>query len=209
MRGSTLFSDLGPAGDVYGFESWAVSGSESQVGTSYTTAALFTASGTGALPVTGIDLAVTEAIVSGGQPAQSYTFYASLWTDSAGLPGAEVPGAYWSLSTTLPDASCCALVFVTNIMGVTLTGGQQYFMVLGPLSITDNSATEWAWNSQGATGVVLGSEDGGSTWTLGGSGNTLGAFDVLSTPEPATWPVLLALAGAGLWWWRLRQRSAA
>ena len=33
--------------------------------------------------------------------------------------------------------SCCSLVSVTGITGVTLNGGQQYFMMLGPLSLSD------------------------------------------------------------------------
>jgi hypothetical protein len=70
---------------------------------------------------------------------------------------------------------------------VSLIGGQQYFMVLGPLSLSDNSNNEWSNNNQSVTGLVFGSNNGGSTWTSGGT-NALGAFDVLSgtTSAPAT-----------------------
>lgn len=131
MRGGTLFSDLGPAG-AYGGEGWTISGSTSQVTISYTVASLFTVEGTGALPVAGIDLAVSQDIPLGGQPAQSHTFYASIWTDDSGVPGTEVAGAYWSLSTSVQGLGCsglysnCPLVSITDITGVSLTGGQQY-----------------------------------------------------------------------------------
>ena len=205
MRGSTLFSDLGPAGNVYGAGGWSVAGAESSPGGSMTTAGLFTVSGTGSLPVTGVDLAVANV---GGL---ENTFYASIWTDNGGLPGVEVAGAYWDLSTSASYSSCCDLVSITGIAGVTLTGGQQYFMILGPLSISDYSDNAWYWNNQGVDGLILRSTNtqAGGAWMSYGTGNPLGAFDVTSnasTPEPATWPMLLGLAGAGLWQ-RLRKRS--
>lgn len=199
MRGSTLFSDLGPAGSVYSASSGYFVLGAGVDGTSNTLADLFTVSGSGTLPVTGIDLAVSETF-------GLHTFYASIWTDSGGLPGAQVAGAYWSLSAGAEDSFCCALTSITGIAGVTLTGGQQYFMVIGPLSLSDSSETVWNGNSQGVTGLGLYSSDGGTTWNSNGAGSTLGAFDITSTPEPVTCPILLGLAGAGLWQ-RLRKRS--
>ncbi len=81
-------------------------------------------------------------------------------------------------------------------------------MILGPLSAADNSADLWEWNSQGVTGTVLDSENGGFNWSSNGASATLGAFDITSTPEPATWPALIGLASVCLWQ-RLRKRSAA
>lgn len=204
MRGSTLFSDLGPAGNIYSASSGYFVLGGGVDGTSNTLANLFTVSGSGTLPVTGVDLAVSETF-------GLHTFCASIWTDSGGLPGAQVAGAYWSLSADAEDSFCCALTSITGITGVTLTGGQQYFMVLGPLSLSDSSETVWNGNSQGVTGLELYSSDGGTTWSSYGTGSALGAFDVTSntaSPEPATWPILLALAGAGLWL-RFRKRSVA
>jgi hypothetical protein len=77
-----------------------------------------------------------------------------------------------------------------------LVGGQQYFMILGPLSLSDASANVWYLNNQGVTGLNLLSDNGGVTWVT--NSNPLyqipGAFDVLSTPEPGS----LLLLGTGL-----------
>jgi hypothetical protein len=185
----TLFSDMGPSGSVYDCcDGWTVSGSENIVGTSYTSANLFTVAGSGSLAVSQIDLAVGNA---GGVN----TFYATIWTDNAGAPGSQVAGAYWNpLSTTTSFGSCCGLVSVTGITGVDLTGGQQYFMILGPLSTSDNSWNAWNENNQGINGDVQNSTNGGATWNEEGS-NTTGAFDILSaTPESGS----LLLLGTGL-----------
>jgi PEP-CTERM motif len=153
---------------------------------------LFTVAGSGSLSVGQVDLAVNNANGS------LDTFYATIWTDNAGLPGGEVAGAYWSLSTSTTFGSCCGLVSVTGIDGVSLTGGQQYFMILGPLSLSDDSFNPWMVNNQNVAGLGLYSNNGGSTWVddPGGESQLLGAFDVLgsSAPEPGS----LLLLGAGL-----------
>ena len=77
----TLFSDLGPPGNVYNCCSgWTVSGS-GLIGTSFTAANLFTITGTPNESIDTIDLAV-------GYAGGTNTFFASIWTDNAGLPGA-------------------------------------------------------------------------------------------------------------------------
>lgn len=190
-----LFTDLGPPASAYGSGGWTLGGSIAPGigGSSYTAANQFTVAGSGSFSVTQIDLAV------GNVGDTLDTFYASIWTDDAGLPGAEVTGAYWSLFTTAPSTSCCSLVSETGITGVNLIGGQQYFMILGPLSLSDASWNVWLQNTQSVTGLDLYSNDGGSTWSSNGSDAMLGAFDIIggatsSTPEPCT----LLLFGTGL-----------
>ena len=189
--GNILFSDLAPCSSPYDTTfAWAVSGSGPCCSSgSFTSADLFTVAGSGSEAVGQIDLAV------GTGTAVLNTFYASIWTDDSGSPGSELPGAYWSGSTTSYYPDCCSLFSITGISGVTLTGGQQYFLVLGPLNVTDNSLIFWYENTQGITGDEQYSNNGGTTWSDNGT-RTLGAFDVRGVPEPGSVPLLIAgLAG--------------
>lgn len=177
---TVLFSDVPPSAITYSYGGWEVQGSGCCV-VSITQASLFTVAGTGSEPVSEIDLAVFYDI----QPS---SFYASIWTNNSGIPGTQVPGAYWTLSSNTQDDVdlCCAPVSITGISGVTLTGGTSYFMVLGPVSLTDNSHNFWAQSIFGV-GLQLESLNGGS-W-LSSDGSERGAFDVLSgtsvgVPEP-------------------------
>jgi hypothetical protein len=95
--GSILFSDLGPAGNVYNDSRGIdLAGSGSFIGGSNLDASQFAVAGSGSLPVTQIDLAVAN------DEHTLDTFYASIWTDNAGVPGVQVLGAYWSLAATTP-----------------------------------------------------------------------------------------------------------
>ena len=177
-----VFSDLGPADNVYDCcDGWTVSGSGT-IGDSYTSANLFTVAGSGSFSVTEIDLAV-------GDITTPDTFYAGIWTDTDGAPGTQLADAYWSpLYATTIFGNCCGLVSITGITGVDLNGGQQYFMILGPLSTSDDSWNAWNQNTQGVNGDVQYSLNGGVTWTDYGS-STLGTFDVLGNatiPEPGS-----------------------
>jgi hypothetical protein len=202
--GACLSSLPVAAGAIYNCCSgFAVTGSNSSFGTGETWAMMFTVAGSGSEAVGQIDIAVDQ-VFNGPN-----TFYASIWSDNSGEPGVQVSGAYWSLlSTTSNPGGCCAEVSVTDISGVTLTGGQRYFMVLGPLSVTDSSSNYWHYNNQLVYGDRQVSFDGGITWTDEGPFNTLAAFDVLApdpfvlfsdlgsaVPEPSS--LLLLGSGAG------------
>jgi hypothetical protein len=146
----------------------------------------FAANGSGLQAVSQIDLAIAK--VSGPN-----TFYASLWTNVGGTPGTQVANAFWNnLSTNILLSTCCDLVTIGGISGVTLAGGQQYYLILGPVNINDASLNFFDLNSTGASGTVLYMTAGGA-WTVDSS-HTLGAFDVLSTPEPSS----ILLLGTGL-----------
>jgi hypothetical protein len=156
MAASTLFSDLGLPGNQYSCcTGWAVSGAASDIGF-ITDANLFTVGGNGNFDVTQIDVGI-------GWQDPPPTFYASIWTDNAGLPGSQVAGAFWSPLTTITEAGVCpptcpgsydggGFVTISGISGVSLTGGQSYFMILGPLNLSDTSFNSWNWNSTGAPG---------------------------------------------------------
>lgn len=188
MAGATLFSDLGPPGNLYQCcIGWTVAGSGT-LGTSFTAANLFTVSGSGNFNVTQIDLGTNY--ITG-----TNTFYASIWTDSSGVPGSQVAGAYWG---SLVAVACCGLVTIP-VSGVSLTGGQSYFMVLGPMNLIDTTWESWNWNNQSINGLDLYSNDGGTTWNSNGTGNPLGAFDVLGNPSGTTpEPSSVLLFGTGL-----------
>jgi hypothetical protein len=165
----TFFSNLGPPGNVYNCcAGWVVSGS-GYVGTSYTQASLFTSQGTG--NVSEIDLGVTYV---DGQNS----FYAALYTDNHGQPGTELQ-RWNNLSSSQHIGGCCALVSITGITGLSLTAGTRYFLVLGPMSVTDSSFLTWNLNTVNLGGAELISTDGGTSWVTTGSTNLSGAFDIL------------------------------
>jgi len=192
--GVVLFSDLGPGGSVYQAGSGAI---VQGLGSNITNARSFSVSGSGQFNVTQIDLAMVEDQKSANTFFLN-TFTASIWTDNGGIPGTQLGS--WNLSTSVPNGTCCGLTTRNGITGVTLTGGDTYFMAAGPVTPSDGSKVEWENNTQGATTLEVGSLNGGVSWIKGGS-VTNAAFDVLgvappppSVPEPAS----LILLGGGL-----------
>ena len=195
MAQQTFYTDLGSGSNVYQCcDGWTVSGTGT-VGTSFTAANLFTSLLSGS--VNQIDLGV-------GYVTGVNSFYAAVFTDNGGLPGTQL----WrqdNLSSSTNFGSCCGLVTITGISGLNLTAGSQYFVVLGPETLNSTVWEAWNWNSQGVNGLDLYSTDGGNSWNSNGTGNPIGAFDILgssstsstttgTTPEPSS----LLLLGTGL-----------
>jgi PEP-CTERM motif-containing protein len=185
----TLYSNLGPPGDVYQQGTgWAITGTGS-IGISFTPANEFQVTSSGS--VSEIDFAVGYVAGFGN------SFYMDIDADNGGQPG-PVLKSFTGLSSSQEFGSCCGLVSVTGITGLTLNTGTNYWMVVGPSSITGNTYDAWNWNSTGVMGTEEYSLDGGMTWNSNGS-QTLGAFQILgggggTTPEPSS----LLLLGTGL-----------
>lgn len=186
MADSTLYSNLGTGSDVYQSSTgWTVSGSGT-VGTSFTAANEFTAMASGSISQIDIGIGYVTGVDS---------FYAALYTNNNGLPGTQL-GIWNNLTATQNFGGCCGLVTITGISGISLTAGENYFLVLGPMNLGDTSWLAWNW-SNSATGLDLYSNDGGATWNSNGT-QPQGAFDILgsagTTPEPSS----LILLGTGL-----------
>ena len=196
---ATIFSDLGTGGSYDCCQSSDVSGSGSSEGFYFAVGSAFTSPG--AYNVTQIDIAVGH--LDGTNQAE-----VGLWTNSGGLPGAELGS--WAVSNQ-PDAGSTSttLATVSNITGVHLAFATRYFVTVSPgAPDTLDRANLNSLDIPGLNVVDLGSG------YIANPNQTLYAFDVLgrqsvggpAIPEPGT----LALVGIGGSALRLiRRRQAA
>ena len=145
MAQTTFFSDLGTGSNVYNCCSgWTVGGSET-LGNSFTAANEFMAGASGS--VSQIDIGV-------GYVEGTNSFFVGLYTASGNAPGTLID--QWNnLSSSTNFGSCCGLVSITGITGVSLTAGHDYFLVIGPTNLTATTCEAWNMNSTGATGTDL------------------------------------------------------
>lgn len=170
-KSNTLFSDLGTGANVYQANNGLpVSGTGAPGGTSYTEANQFQVTASGG--VSEIDVAV-------GYVSGTNSFYVSIDTDNGGQPG-TVLATFGNLSSNTDYGSCCGLVSITGISGLSLSTGTNYWVVIGPTAFSSTTSEEWNLNSTGATGSVDYSTNGGLTWNSNGV-QTIGAFDILGS----------------------------
>jgi hypothetical protein len=115
----------------------------------------------------------------------------ALTQTSGGIPGPVVESFTIAGNTLGPLGNNNVPILLTSLLHPLLNAGTQYWITV---STSFNNAVAWNFNNTGDLDhdVEAQSLDGGSTWALP-FGNTRGAFEVASVPEPDS----LALLGSG------------
>jgi MYXO-CTERM domain-containing protein len=182
-RAGVIFSNFGTGNNAYSAADWTVSGATSQLGQQNSSAMQFT-SGT-AFILTQIDVAL--GWISGFNGVTL-----SLETSVGALPS-NVVLASWTL-TGLPTLDSTFSTRETVTASLNLTAGQ-YWIVAAAMG--SDTWAGWNENNIGQIGDFAQTQNN-VNWTLfpAARGFNPGAFDVLSTPEPAT--ALLAASALGL-----------
>jgi hypothetical protein len=195
MAQQTFFSDLGTGSNVYNCcDGWTMGGTGT-LGSYVYDANEFMAGATG--NISQIDIGL-------GYVTGENSFFVALYSSNNNLPG-NLLGQWNDLSSSTTFGQCCGLVSITGITGISLTAGQDYFLVIGPENTNSTLWAAWNVNSTNQSGLLLqagsGCAEGGAAgcnWNSY-SNSTLGAFDVLgSTGQTVPEPSSLLLLGTGL-----------
>ncbi len=159
-----IYNDLSsyPLGTYWCCEGWTISGPTSLVGDTFAVGMPFTPSA---------NLTVTEIVVAVGYVSGTNSIQVFLDADNGGLPGDTLAHFYFANEPSF--GSCCTFQF-NNSLGVPVTAGSQYWVVVGP-----GAPDTWAaWNDNDTNETAqsfAGYHDG--VW--GAAAGDLGGFAVL------------------------------
>ena len=156
-----------PLGRYWCCSGWTISGPTSPIAQDIAVAMPFTAPGNGA---------VTRIAVAAGYVTGTNGVTVSLYDDSGGLPGTSLGSLD---STGLPQFGSCCTVVVSNV-GIPITAGSKYWVVLSTGPNTLDTWDAWNQNDTNQTNQPFASRTNG-VWTL--SSGILGAFAVQGMPN--------------------------
>ena len=91
------------------------------------------------------NMTVNKVEVSVGYYTQNVPLTLSVNEDSSGLPGKAIQS--WNVKVPFPYGDCCTLVSASSKTGVPVTGGTQYWLVVGTSSKNTTFFGGWADNS--------------------------------------------------------------
>jgi hypothetical protein len=201
-RAGTIFSNLGPGDSYDSTAGWSVSTPSSSAGYASVSAMPFT-------PTTTASLASIELAIQLASGTNSLTI--ELLTDNNNSPGSVIESySANNQMVTFGTVSAGDLVTVTSLTQPTLMAGTQYWV--GALPGGSDTFAIWAFSLSDDREVAQ-SADGGTTWNvyptdMATTGETVGAFQVNSVPEPgALVQFSIAVAGVAGYCWRCRKRA--